>query len=519
MGITLQGAGAAAAGAVGGFQSQRADNRAQREDIREQAEEDRTARDDAYEQVFNQIQSKRGELDDFSGGAQQLSGQVEAIPVPGAAPGAAPGAIPGGQPQQPKFDSRRAAYKDWFKRSSAAAAMAGGLEGLKGFQDYESATSRKQMMGYGMAGVQAMAAGQAGEAVKQLNTMLEVSPEDTGMRFEAFDGKVHLIGGDGKRSEPYNQAQVMGLIESKLKDPENYLAFQEEARLQGTADEVARSNLIREGTDKQRADAATLTAETGAGQLALDEEYRGRETSVKEAQALASLIAATNVQQRAALALAAANNWTAAQRLQIYKDADSWAMEDQVLLPGVGEAFTDDPKAWADHKSDVMNQMTNNPYEDGPTREEASMVSQFLRQPGGVDLNRYMEDGKFKGMFVKQDPTSGAILVDYGGKEWALPWNLGVIAMKKIPQASPPPEDATAKTEEALPVGGGDKGVAPPEQSARAAGIQTEEDRQRALATESTQKLNQSPSPTGVFDEMAGILSVPFKKRETPRAR
>ena len=109
MGITLQGAGAAAAGAVGGFQSQRADNRAQREDIREQAEEDRTARDDAYEQVFNQIQSKRGELDDFSGGAQQLSGQVEAIPVPGAAPGAAPGAIPGGQPQQPKYDSRRAA--------------------------------------------------------------------------------------------------------------------------------------------------------------------------------------------------------------------------------------------------------------------------------------------------------------------------------------------------------------------------------------------------------------------------
>jgi hypothetical protein len=297
------------------------------------------------------------------------------------------------------------------------------------------------MMGYGMAGVQAMAAGSTGDAVKQLNTMLEVSPEDTGMKFEAFDGRVHLVGADGKRSEPYNQEQVMAMIESKLKTPENYLAFQKEARDKWEGEEAA-------ATAAENAAAATSVAGTRADEYELDKKYRGRETSVEEAKALAALINAKAARERAAAALSAKSGWTAAQQLQIYKDADNWAMEDQELLPGVNEAFLDDPEQWGLHKSDVMNQMTNNPYDQGPTREEASMVSQFLRQPGGVDLGQYMQDGQFKGMQVGQDDKTGIIMVNYNGKSWRLPHSLGILALDKIPEAQPPPTDATAEEEE-----------------------------------------------------------------------
>jgi hypothetical protein len=451
MGISLQGAGALAGSAVEGFQSQRADNR-------EQADENRTARDDAYNQTFNAIQAERSKLDDVGGGAGPT--QTQAIPggTPqgGALPAGGGPAAPAGAAQQSQFGSRREAYKDWHKRSGAAAAMAGGLEGLKAFQDHESALSRKQMMGYGMSGVQAMAAGSAGEAVKQLNTMLEVSPEDTGMKFEAFDGKVHLVGADGKRSQPYNQEQVMAVIESKLKTPENYLAFQSEARQQGVADETARSNLEKEKTGRRTAATAERAVGVGEREVALDEKYRGRETSADEAKALAALIAAKAARERAAAALSAKSGWTASQQLQIYKDADNWAMEDQELLPGVNEAFRDDPEQWAMHKSDVMNQMTRNAYDRGPTREEASVVSQFLRQPGGVDLNQYMQDGQFKGLQVGQD-DKGVVHVNYNGKTWQLPYSLGVIAIDKIPEAVAPPADASAETDGALPAGGGGK--------------------------------------------------------------
>ncbi len=449
MGISLNQFDQLAGGAYEGYMGQQENRRANREDDREQAGEERTARDDAYEQTFRAIQANRAQLDAIGGEA--IPGgppQGGAIPtgssptVNEGAPAQQSGAAPA---QQSEFGSRREAYKDWHKRSSAASAMAGGLEGLKAFQDHETALSRKQMMGYGMAGVQAMAGGQAGEAVKQLNTMLEVSPEDTGIKFEAFDGKVHLVGADGKRSEPYNQEQVMGLIESKLKTPENYLAFQKEAREQGIADESVRSSKEDEKVDTQNAATAASIASTRADEYELDKKYRGRETSAKEATALAALINAKAARERAAAALAAKSGWTASQQLQIYKDADNWAMEDQELLPGVNEAFREDPEQWGLHKSDVMNQMTNNPYDQGPTREEASIVSQFLRQPGGVDLSQYMKDDKFKGMQIGQDDKTGIIMVNYNGKSWRLPHSLGIIALGKIPEAKAPPTDDTTE--------------------------------------------------------------------------
>ena len=268
MGLTLQGLGAIGEGAVSGFQSQRKDNRAQ-------AAEGRTAESHEFQKVYNEILAGRGRVDapqpapiaaipqagaaiPEAGAGPAAGGQpppaaggqpppAEALPlggegtmespmelstmnVTGDVGGGAGGGAGGGGARPPQGPTRRERYKKWYDEAYAAAARAGGIEGLQLFIDKENATSRQQMMGYAREAVTAIKNGMVGESVKLMNTALEVSPFDTGMEFIANDGKMYLMGPDGNMGEPYGQAELMAMIRDRLGTPENYLNMEEGAR-------------------------------------------------------------------------------------------------------------------------------------------------------------------------------------------------------------------------------------------------------------------------------------------------
>jgi hypothetical protein len=227
MGITLQGAGALAGGTVQGFQTQRADNRAQ-------AAENRTAEQYGLEKTFRDIFAKRNDVD-----------QPDPPPQQGAVPTGPPGATQGALPVDPNAQgpntlgtmevtgapatrSRRDKYNEWKKLAEDAAVRAGGLEGLSSFNKMETEISRQQVMGYGLEAIRALNGGSVGEAAKIANTALEASPNDTGLEFFAMNGELYMQGADGDPSGPLNADALRVFVEDHMKSPETYLAWQKQ---------------------------------------------------------------------------------------------------------------------------------------------------------------------------------------------------------------------------------------------------------------------------------------------------
>ena len=385
----------------------------------------------------------------------------------------APEAVPT-QPSPPAYKTRRDEYQDWFKKTSAAVALSGGLEGLQMFRDHEDALSRKQMFGYGMDGVTAMRDGNTGEAVRQLNTMLNVSPADPGMRFEAYDGNVHLVGNDGKRGKPYNQQQVMALIENNLKTPENYLDFQAEARAQGVADESVRSSketeqlarraqteVERGAQEDERLGRRTQT-EVERGALVTEEETmkhnvemetvystnadsRQRAVTVVEkkmpsdiALTGATIIKAlkdadSNSVRAASLAKAKALGWSEADFLAINSTLPTMIQNAKLDLgmDWMGPMM-DDPAMGILLQGGIIDIMTSNPPEPGGANYADSIGIGALAYSGlaGVDLPAGTVIPR-----VRQLPT-GEWEVDYAGKVIKVPGHvaLAIKASKELAQ-------------------------------------------------------------------------------------
>lgn len=285
---------------------------------------------------------------------QPVQPPAQALPVqqPPAPPQQAQ-ALPVEQaPEQPEYKTRREEYKAWYKEAERKHAIAGGLEGVKMFRDNENALSRKQMLGYGMEGVAAMRDGNAGEAIRQLNTMLDVSPEDTGMRWEAHDGKVHLVGPDNKRGKAYNQEAVMALIENQIKTPENYLAFQEQSRLRAadaetvrkhgedeklarrTQTEDERSALITEGQKNTELTETQRSAEAGE----LEDMLHNVETETVAATRAEQLVRQVDIlEQKLPAYLATAG----AEVYSLIKNADTSAARAKILADSAKLGWTD----------------------------------------------------------------------------------------------------------------------------------------------------------------------------------
>lgn len=381
-------------------------------------------------------------------------------PLPGALPEQegppAPQPVAQAPAPQAAKPSRRDRYKEWYGKARSAAVMAGGLDGLKLFEDQENALSRKQMLGYGMDGVAAMRDGNAGEAVKQLNTMLEVSPQDTGMKWEAHNGQVFMVGPDNKRGKAYNQDAVMALIENKIKTPENYLEFQEESRLQGTADEAVRAAGVEEAMDvrKQTETERAAGVNEGIDQQVVDVAGRNADTNAQNANTNTEIMGIAKTRQPAQTLLDRA---TAYYRLAAGKAAmegaggtggpsDWWgkrnlgdieAMEEDAKKGQLGFAV-DSP--WL--KEDVINtelfnsvmnsmkliRMGNEPTSmtDNGAAELARMAYFIDLELGeGVDISSVIPPSLAKTK-VFQDKDTGAWEVEYQGKRYSVPPEVGI---------------------------------------------------------------------------------------------
>lgn len=191
--------------------------------------------------------------------------------VPAQAPGALPQGPQQGQPPPPQGGgqqqqmSRRDRYNTWYGRAARNAALTGGLEGYQKFQEMENATSRRQVLGYALQAVRAMDEGNVGEAMRAGNAALEVTPFDTGLKFQAQNGKLYMVGQDGELGKPLDANHLRAFTEDHMKTPEDYLAWKEQY-------EKERAALVGEGIDQQRADAASsqagsyrMSVETAAG--------------------------------------------------------------------------------------------------------------------------------------------------------------------------------------------------------------------------------------------------------------
>ena len=142
---------------------------------------------------------------------------------------------------------RRDRYQQWYDQAAKYSILNGGLEGYQKFEEMENAASRRQVMGYALQAVRAMDEGNVGEAMRAGNAALEVTPFDTGLKFEARNGKLHMVGPDGQPGEPLTADHLRAFTEDHMKTPESYLDWKKQA-------ETERSNLVQEGISAKNAE-------------------------------------------------------------------------------------------------------------------------------------------------------------------------------------------------------------------------------------------------------------------------
>jgi hypothetical protein len=396
MGITLKGAGAAAQGALDAGLKKR-------EDMRAQAEENRTARDDQFSQAYKKIMQERPDVQQQQ---QQTAGPAGPAGPAQAIPGGTPagGAPAGGAPASQQFDSRRSHYRHWKKGAQNAALMAGGLEGLTAFNDSENLNSMQEMQTWGEQGVAALANNSPADAARFFNTMFEVSPEDFGLEAEAFNGKLYLKGKDGKRGAPVGQAEAMAYLDTFLKTPDNFLNVQEQRRKEAADAESRRAAGVAEGITEREARVSERAQDVVESAERRENKYAERLMQTKEGTTLAQLINAKANSKRALQSAldATDNGWTTGQIQKVMSDTDEWSLNDLAELGDDGSVqqyYTDHPLAWNNLKSDVTYLQLAQPPGAATmiTREDASMVSQLIRQPAGLDAQKAgMAPGDFK---------------------------------------------------------------------------------------------------------------------------
>jgi hypothetical protein len=301
--------------------------------------------------------------------------------------------------QQPAPQTtRRDRYNQWYSQAAKNAVLTGGLEGYKMFQEMENATSRRQVMGYGLQAARALNEGNVGEAMRAGNSALEVTPFDTGLRFEAIEGQLHMVGKDGKPGVPLKAQHLMAFVDDHMKTPEKYLEWKQQTETERAA---------REGEKIER-----FKAQTERGKLNLDRQFREQETDAKTLTALAAYRNSEAYADRVArLAAAGANNgWDNNNILAIRRDTEAWDLNNwDPLHDKIKLHFRENPIAQEDFRNDVMEIQVNNPWDESTGsgsvgRSLAAVISQLVRRPGGVTDK---ELGLEKGDFNISIPPSG----------------------------------------------------------------------------------------------------------------
>lgn len=306
MGINLNEVSGLAGGASQGYQ-QGVDTRISRnQENRAQTQENERRQKYERNEELNAI---LGELPGMlKPGQQQLpaatpgpAAQPQAIPAPAAggapAPGGAPpaaGAPPGAEALstmdvagEADPTGPRDRIAELRARASKAAAGSGGMQAMDAVDKYFDMQVQGQMYDYATEGIRAVSGGNAAEAVRYLNTAMEIATVDPGIEFFAMNGEVYGQRGDGE-PQKYKQEDLVGLTESYLMNPENYMAWQKQILEETKAD-----------TDKAYKEGVVDVAKRG---VAVEEGALPSQNAARSAGAISDLMVATAAQDRAALA-------------------------------------------------------------------------------------------------------------------------------------------------------------------------------------------------------------------------
>lgn len=380
--------------------------------------------------------------------ARFAEGGMAEVPQQGAIPAEGIGEItPGPAPQQSPAAPERvpSRYRDrlaaWQRQAENHAMMAGGLETLTKFREMENATSRRAVMGYGLDAIRSLDEGNVGDAMRSGNSALESTPFDTGIKFEASEGELYMVGSDGQRGEALTANHLRAFVEDNMKTPETYLEWKKQV-------ETERSALVDERTAAKTAESGRISAEAQAEVAS----YAGQRADAGTATALAAVIGSLSRRDAAAHARAEELGWDASESIRVIQLANDFFMNEwRPLTPEVGDWFGDHPEAEGKFKSDVSQLM----LEQGPGRggrntldpDKAAIISQLIRQPGGIDLSATHPDFR-----VQRNKETGEMVAVYDGQTFRIPQGMYADAMKNFKlvggEADP---DATTSQTGALP--------------------------------------------------------------------
>lgn len=374
---------------------------------------------------------------EFAGPSQEPSPQEAGPPAPA--------------PQKPP--TYRENYAKWKADADAKWMKAGGLEGYAKFQEMENATSRKMVMGYGLQAIQMLDEGNVGEAMRAGNSALEVTPFDTGLKFESYNGGLYMRGKDGQRSkEPYTANDLRAFVENNLKTPENYLDWKKQS-------ETERSNLVTEGISQKNAESSRISSEAQAETAS----HSGQLADAATASSLASVIGSLSRRDAAAQERAGKLGWKPNESIQIIKGANDFFMGGtfRPLTEEVGEWFTKNPEAEGTFRSDVSQLMLEQgPGQNGSNTldfDKAAIISQLVRLPGGANFEESHPDFE-----VRKDPENDIWVALYEGQYFKLPPSMAKAAEKNFPKrkdgAAAPAGAIVAGDPVSGQTGGGDKG-------------------------------------------------------------
>ena len=459
-----------------------------------EAQEDRKAEEHSWLKQFSEFFKQRGYVDDpaawdqwrrFQQGQGPVAQTAPAAPAPTpvqqALPGvgnviqpiqpvqpppqqALPGMAAGGpvqvppqQAQQPaalptqpapapapaeNVPSRRERYNQWYNETAKYAALTGGLEGYQKFQEMENATSRRQVLGYALQAVRAMDEGNVGEAMRAGNSALEVTPFDTGLKFEASNGKLYMVGKDGKPGEPLTADHLRAFTEDHMKTPESYLQWKQQY-------ETERSNLETERLRGGELDVSERLAGVQERRMNLDEQLAPRDTAARETQALAAL-RNSDARLAAAIDKSGSYGWDANNVLRITDNVLQWSLNDfEAFNDDANDFYKDNPQEFADLKSGVAQIMLANPWDEKAQRgavdpDLAATVYQLVTLPGAVNLG--LKEGDFQVGTTPEAP--GIYFANYKGQRVALPDMLVRDAKRLAGQAAPPQAAAEEPADE-----------------------------------------------------------------------
>lgn len=355
-----------------------------------------------------------------------------------AGPGGGIGA-PGGAPVR-RGDTLNNLESEALQR----ALIAGGIEEFKSARDAFRMARRGQMVQWGFAAAQAMDANKdAGAAAKQLNTIMDIMPTDTGTKWVAKEGELFMERG-GKLQGPFKAQDVRAYTRQYIMDDDNYESLTKITQEDRKQAEVERAALVEEAQGQQRANAYDRYVSVAEAQQALVKKFRERGMQVDEMNALSNMLRAKAANTRALASIdeALMNGWSNSEIIRIYSDADEWQLNDFDADRHIQDWMNENKTEWALHRADVANTMLRNP--PGTIgRDEASLLSQYVRYSNAENA-------------TEEQLTQLAQKAGIGG--WGRDEDTGqIVAVINGRQVNLDPGLASAAGKFLRPAGGGDK--------------------------------------------------------------